>query len=288
MVSGPSSKWGIATLFGVGGHGNADVLIQDGGTVTVGGTSTLAPQKTSTGIVTVTGSGSSLLASSRADRKFNIGSFGYGQLSVLDGGLMTASSIVMAVNTGSTGLLSLAGDASARGIVSTSGITGGNGTASIVFDGGILKASLDNADFLSGFASGDVQFLSRGAFIDTDGHDIGISAAIVGVGDLTKFGAGSLTLSGTNAYRNTRVDEGSVFGDVGSISGNIHLNGAATVLTFTDTGGAFYDREISGDGTVSSTGPAITIADGGSIAPGNSGIGTLTVAGTWCSRPVRS
>lgn len=276
LVSGAGSIWEIGHIFGVGGDGDATVIIEDGGTITVGGIFAIGPAATSSSSVTVSGTGSSLLAST-AD--FAISYDGEGVLNVLDGGLVSTSNISMATNAGSSALLSLGGDPSARGMVMASGITKGAGAASIVFDGGILQATQDNGDFLSGFVSGDVQVLSQGAYIDTGVRDIGISAVMAGDGDLVKLGAGTLTLSAANAYGNTRVEQGSLFGSVGSISGNIHLNGAATALVFTDIGGAFYDREISGNGTVSSTGPAITIADGGSIAPGNNGIGTLTVDG---------
>jgi len=83
---------------------------------------------------------------------------------------------------------------------------------------------------------------------------------ISGAGALTKLGAGTLTLSGANTYTGATTIN----------AGQIKLDGSAPGSAFTVNGGI-----LSGGGTVG----ALTIASGGSLAPGNSP-GTLSAGAT--------
>ncbi len=64
----------------------------------------------------------------------------------------------------------------------------------------MLKAAADQSNFLANFATGDIALQAGGAFIDTNGFTVGVSAALQGAGGLTKQGAGTLTLSGANSF----------------------------------------------------------------------------------------
>ncbi|TEA79319.1 autotransporter domain-containing protein [Allopusillimonas ginsengisoli] len=160
-------------------------------------------------------------------------------------------------------------------------------------------------------------------------------------GTMTKDGAGTLTLGGTSSLDWT-IAQGGLQTEAVRFTGNAHLDGAATTLSFADAGNAVYGGVLSGNGqfdfngtgqlqltgdssgfagtttftngklivgdsggngalggsldvlngailggsgTVGSgAGSLITLASGGTLAPGNS-IGTLTIAGDLVFEP---
>ena len=129
------------------------------------------------------------------------------------------------------------------GTLKTSQITKQNGTANVNFNGGTLTAKANQASFVAGLSSVTVQ--TNGAIIDDGGFSIGISQALLGDpagdGGLTKTGNGTLALSGVNTYTNvTKVNAGT----------------------------------LAGTGTIA--GP---LTNSATLAPGNGGIGTLTING---------
>lgn len=76
-----------------------------------------------------------------------------------------------------------------------------NGTTNLNFNGTLIKANQNNANFIAlgsgGLDSGfnpDIQ--AGGARFDTNGFNIGIGVSLAGTGGLTKSGEGTLTLSG--------------------------------------------------------------------------------------------
>ncbi|WP_213772313.1 autotransporter outer membrane beta-barrel domain-containing protein [Bradyrhizobium sp. dw_78] len=168
-----------------------------------------------------------------------------------------------------SGILSLTGaNTYAGGTIVNGGFINFNsignfGSGPIILDGGGLQwASGNTADIspkLGAFGSG-------GATFDTNGNDVTLAAAMSGVGGLTKVGAGTLLLSGTNTY-----------------SGSTTINGGTLEVE-----GAIGDTSsvaVNSGGTLSGTGiidPAMTtIAGGGTLAPGTpGGFGTLTINGT--------
>lgn len=89
---------------------------------------------------------------------------------------------------------------------------GTHNNAWLTFNGGTLKPTADNPDFITLYGGNQNAYIGNGgAVIDTDGHDIGIQANLRASGDggLTKTGPGTLTLSGQNSYLGTtRVEAG--------------------------------------------------------------------------------
>lgn len=106
------------------------------------------------------------------------------------------------------GAITVTGSGGNRGVFGARRIVeSGTNAGTLTLDGGILQARANEADFLSGFEAGDVTLQAGGGFFDSNGHDFGIGAVLGGTGTLTKVGAGSLTLSGTNSYTGGTVVE---------------------------------------------------------------------------------
>ncbi|MBQ3806339.1 MAG: hypothetical protein II840_00120 [Kiritimatiellae bacterium] len=122
----------------------------------------------------------------------------------------------------------------------------------IVFNGGVLKVSADNSDLIPNWLTATVG--EGGLCIDTDGHDVSISAGRISAYDdaaaLVKSGAGTLKLGDARTWA----------GPVSVLGGTLDLNGG------TITG----PLVLAGDGkivnaTVSTT--DITIMEGYELAP---------------------
>ena len=143
------------------------------------------------------------------------------------------------------------------GTVTTKKIEGGTGSATVNFNGGVVKAKENQATFITGLDVANLQ--AGGLAIDTDGFDVAIAQVLTGTGGLTKSGAGRLTLNGSNTYAGaTTVTAGSLFVDGGQANGAVQV----------DAGGT-----LGGSGVI---GGAATID--GVLSPGNSP-GVLTVDG---------
>ncbi len=63
----------------------------------------------------------------------------------------------------STGTVLLSGSSGARGVLSASRIIEGEGTGTLTFDGGVAQARRNDADFISGFETGNVAIRAGGA-----------------------------------------------------------------------------------------------------------------------------
>jgi outer membrane autotransporter protein len=89
--------------------------------------------------------------------------------------------------------------------------------------------------------------------------ELGLSGSLTGSGSLFKSGAGTLILSGSNSYLDTRVASGTLIGNTDSISGNL-LNSAVTI--FDQATDATYAGRITGRGTATKRGTgALTLSD---------------------------
>lgn len=125
---------------------------------------------------------------------------------------------------------------------------GAGGTA-VTFLGGALR-------FGASFDTDRTMLLIGNGTVDTNGHDAALTGGVYGYGDLIKAGAGRLTLSGTNSYRNTFVTAGTLIGDAASISGDIANNGT---VVFNQRNDASLASVLSGSGS-------FTKAGGGALA----------------------
>ncbi len=240
------------------GYGGTGTLIMDGGSVSApgtfqlgssGGTGTLDLQtggslSSGSSLIGIGGTGLATVSGGTWTLSNNllIGiNSGTGTLTVSGGTVNVNAQVIM--NNGGVGALSLTDASGASGILSANGIVkDGSGQASITFDGGTLRALASAADFLEGFAPGEVTIGTRGANIDTNGKDIGIPSVLSGSGGLTKTGSGTLSLSGSNRHAGgtvieggtLRLDHNKALGDPAGLevnSGTLDLNGRGVTVT---------------------------------------------------------
>jgi autotransporter-associated beta strand protein/T5SS/PEP-CTERM-associated repeat protein len=192
------------------------------------------------GVVTVGGSGTSTWTNSGA---LHLGGEGNGTLNINTGGLVSAAAWV----------------------------SGGNGASSLNFNGGTLRitaaASTSNA----------VSLLSGGGIIDVPSPltTFTVSGNVSGTGGLTKTGAGSLRLSGSNTYTGTTtISAGALnISDGNDLPANSFLSLDGGVLasrgTFTRSiaaGGAGKLQWTANGGGFASFGGSLTINLGGASA----------------------
>lgn len=189
-----------------------------------------------------------------------------------------AGSLTLSTTNGFTGGLNLNG-----GVLVFNSLTN-LGLAGINFGGGTLKYSPGTVDDISVRA---VTFKSGGGTIDDGGNTLSFAKPIGnnGAGGLTKAGAGTLTLNGTNHYSgDTVVAQGTLeFGASTFIpdSSVIMVNSGAMLDAATSGVGLALNgsvqQKLAGSGTVNGE---ITSAASTSISPGTNGVvGTLALAG---------
>lgn len=274
-----------AISIGVGSAGFGVLNILNGGSVS-NTTSEVGVNAGGTGIVTVSGSGSQWTNS----QTLVVGWYGNGTVTIENGGAVSAPTTWMGVVPGAQGTLTLSGTSGNRGVLTTALMAKGlgdgrTGAATLNLDGGILRASADRVNFLAdqavyryGFAPGDVVIGTGGAFIDSNGHTIGISAVLGGSGGLTKLGAGTLTLSGANTYAGgTTISDGTLVANTTSLHGPV-LNNA--VLVFNQTVDGTFSGNISGSGLLTKDGAGALTLTGTNTYTGGTEVngGTLVIA----------
>ena len=181
-VTGAGSRWinGPSNGLNVGSFGTGTLMIANGGMVidTTALVTNIGNGAGSHGTATVTGAGSSW----RDIAGFNIGNSGTGTLTVADGGIVTAPTVVIAANTSAIGTLNIgagAGNpAAAPGTLNVPSVAFGAGT-------GTLNFNHTSADYV-------------------------FAPAISGNGTVNVL-AGTTTLTGANTYSGaTNVDAGTL------------------------------------------------------------------------------
>jgi autotransporter-associated beta strand protein len=292
---GPNSGGGIFNLSGTGSlnmttasGATGDALLEIGRSdTTANNTTNLFNQTGGTANVGILTLGGSTGGSTGVSATLSItgGSFSARQFTKLSAGNTNTSVITI----GGTADVTLPAFPTARGTGST---------ATVFFDGGVLKPSATSAAYLGGLSNAYIQ--DGGAKFHTNSFDITVSQnlltdALSTGGGLTKEGAGTLSLTGSNSYTgNTSVTAGTL--SLGSGTANSNLADAADVII---ASGATVNLNFSGTDTIKSLIiNGVTKSSGVWGAPGSgaantdpvfTGTGTLTVTtgsddyATWSS-----
>ncbi|MGL6073984.1 MAG: beta strand repeat-containing protein [Fimbriiglobus sp.] len=187
--------------------------------------------------------------------------------------LAAGNNNVSIINIGGTADVTLPAFPTARGT---------DATATINFDGGVLRNLVASPTFMGGLTNANI--LTGGAKFNTGNGNATITQVLAGsgAGGLTKEGANTLTLSGANTYTGpTNVNGGTLaLAATGSLA-----NSSAIILNGTST----YDVSavsayaLSGTQTIRGTGTVIgslTVANGTTIRGGTTATpnGTLNTA----------
>ncbi len=239
-VDGLGSRLTTQGLY-VGYVGDGQLNITNGGAVS-SAYAQVSNASTSNSTVTVQGAGSTWTNSGA----LLLGVHGTGTLTIEQGGLVQTDTITLGSGTPATahGILNLNGNAvNGRGVLEATQVTKGAGTSTLSINGGILRASAHQSDFLKGFTA--LTLGAEGAYFDTNGYNIGLGTAFASApgGGLFKQGAGTLTLRGASTYNGgTTISEGTLVAAHASALG-------------------------TGDVTVS-TGAALEVASGTTLAVG--------------------
>jgi len=194
LVDGAGSLWTVGGTLRVGSDGtNTNLTISSGGVVNVTGNTFLGYNVASTGNTTlVTGTGS----------QWNVAALFIGRnstnntVTVADSGVLSATSITLGLNAGSSGTLQI-GNGAGAGTVTGSGITSGAGTATVNFNH--TDAAYTFAPVISGTTS------------------------------VNHLGTGTTSLTGANSYSGgTVISKGTLIVDNATAAGGF-ANGTITL-----------------------------------------------------------
>jgi fibronectin-binding autotransporter adhesin len=273
VVTVSSGTWRISEDLSIGYLGSGTLNLS-GGLVNSGGYAALALRGGSTGTAIVSGG-------TWSSSYLYVGYEGNGTLTV-SGGLVSAQSVEFG-DQGGSGTATLSG-----GVLRTGYVEEGSGSGLLIFNGGTLQATGNQGDFLRNFEAGDVTINSGGAFIDSGAFSIGIGTALSGTGGLTKLGAGTLTLTGSNSYAGgTTVRSGTLVLNGGSVAHGatnavVGMQGGDNAALVLQSGASMSsDRlilaQLGGVGAVTVSGTGTEYRVGNVVSIGYEGAGTLNI-----------
>lgn len=211
------------------------------------------------------------------NRPIIVGESGDGYIGINGGGVYAPNGTVLSGNAGSVGSLDLN-----SGILVTSQIyKWGAGTGNLTLNGGTLKATREEWNFISGLNSANIG--SNGAEINNDGKGIGINQTLTG------SGSGSVIFDGSNwttlRQNNTYTGDTLVRGGVLQFyeNGSLYNNGTAAGKIYVNSGATLYfnKQDVFGNADTGSSSPVTITLNGGNINNGGvfNNLANLTMNG---------
>ena len=263
----------VNMVTGADGYGTINL---SGGTMAVGGALNIAQRGIYPATVNLSGTGV-LTAATLVVADFSSGKGSIGQFTQ-SGGTATVGSILITKSSTDnihTGTVDLIGGTLSAGFIAAGTTTASTNISTFNFNGGTLKPTASSATFMQGLTAANVK--NGGAVIDSDVYDITIGQPLLHFAgattdSLTKFGAGTLTLAGTNTYMGTTtVNNGTLVlaaaGQLGSgnYAADIINNGA---FVFGSSANHTLSGVISGSGTLTKSGEGMLTLTGDSTCAG--------------------
>ena len=237
------------------------------------------------GVVNVSGGGTLTTTEINVGHNANNGGMTSGGVLNLSGGLTTVNGTVFVARNGgggsSIGTVNFNG-----GELRTNAIARGAGSsAQLNFNGTIIVPNANSGDFITGFDATSSEVLAGGAIFNTNGKLITLSTSLDGVGGLTKAGAGTMTLTGTNTYAGgTNITAGTLEVGNGGLTGSLGTGPVTNdgTLKFNRSDALNVPGAIGGAGPIEQNGTGTTTLGGisGTTAAIAVNAGTLAVNGS--------
>lgn len=237
VVDGRGTTWTAGSLVAGGATDTVDLTFSGGAVVSATGTASIGRNGNAT--LVVTGSDTAFTANvirvGERSPWFAEPGLGDGTLTISDGGLVSAKSVILGVTGNATPDPLISGTliVDSNGVLETGELAPGLGKGTANFENGTLRATNNVASLIHGFEAGDFVLTNEGMYLDSNGLDVVAESAMSGNGALTKQGAGKLTVTGANIYSgDTTVAEGTLAaGATNTFSANSsHIVDAGTLL----------------------------------------------------------
>jgi len=195
------------------------------------------------------------------NRPIIVGESGEGYIGINGGGVYAPNGTAISGNNGSVGSL----DLNSGQLVTSQIYKWGGGTGNLTLNGGTLKATREEWNFISGLNSANIG--GNGAVIDNDGKGIGINQTLTGSGSgSVKFdGSNWTTLRQNNTYTGDTLVRGGVLQFYEN--GSLYNNGTAAGNIYVNSGASLYfnKQDVFGNAGTGSSSPVTITLNGGTI-----------------------
>jgi T5SS/PEP-CTERM-associated repeat protein/autotransporter-associated beta strand protein len=262
VVDGAGSRLNANSLgMTIGDQGQGTMNVTNGGNVTSTNSTLLVGADHGQGAALLDGAGSSLSVASIV-----MGNVGSGNLTVQNGGLVTGGNMILTgqptdsatVNLNPGGTLRLTGN-------NMTTIDGANGAVNFNLNGGTLQ-------FLGANETVDepITFAANTSTVDTGPNHVLVDWKVLGAGNFTKTGTGTLLLTYPNTFAGVAIINAGTLALSGS--GSLGAGSAVTLaggtLDISGLNSSFYavGTALTGNGTVNTGGKTLSLS--GLLSPG--------------------
>jgi T5SS/PEP-CTERM-associated repeat protein len=294
FVTGSGSRLTSTNEVMIGRYGEGIAVVSNGGKISAANYLSVGLYEDSNGSLTITGSGSSVTATSATNGTY-IGLYGNGSVVVSDGGAFsTASYLELGYGDGSEGSLTITGSGSTVTVAKDIYLAAAGDASILVSNGGALIAQTD-LEVGSGcpsawgtcYATGTLVVTDTGSTVNVAG-DLYVGESVEGIMTISNDAAvnvtGNIYISKGNSLHSLDIGTlniGSASGETATAAGTIT---AASLSFVTGTGTLVFNHtDTDYDFSIGMSGAGILLAESGTTTlSGNSSgfTGTTSVYGT--------